>query len=595
MKKTKYLVWMLAAGLMAGCSDDLETGGGTGGALDGETGYVKVAINLPTSTGFTTRADEGLENDNFDDGTANEYQVNDVYLLIFQGKNEGSAVFRSAYDMNLSWNEANTPEDDNVTSRKEYIQEITKPASDDPIYALAIVNPTDMIDISVSGALSISGSPVTTFLQTLNKISNTSASAFIGGSAKNSFMMTNSPIAAKPGNDVPNQNVTTLVPVTIYESKEAADMDNTKPDEIYVERVVAKVSVATTNFTEPAEEGGRYSIAVDEDGSFYDGDVVYMDGWYLNVTNKSTKLVRDVSGWDEWATYANPDNASSTNNRFFGTEKDPYRVYWAVDGNYDNISSDEEQINSEFNCHKDADPTYLNLGDVDYCLENTFNTMHMKQEETTGIVFKMSYSFDPTKPNETFYMIEREDATYGLSEDYVEESNNIEKQINARLSKAGKLYTIKVNTSANGGNYDTAEEIKELLSKVDGEGTTDLTDDEITEILSLVNGGIKVYKDGTTYYYAARIKHFGDYYTPLPAGQSDVDGDVSNYDEEKHLGRYGVVRNNWYEIVIGSISGPGLPERPTTPPPTPDDDENAWVNVAINVLSWAKRVQNVDL
>ena len=87
-----------------------------------------------------------------------------------------------------------------------------------------------MIDISTSGALSISGSPVTTFLGTLEKISNTSASAFIGGSQKNSFMMTNSPIAAKPGNDVSNQNVTTLVPVTIYESKEAADMADSKSE-----------------------------------------------------------------------------------------------------------------------------------------------------------------------------------------------------------------------------------------------------------------------------------------------------------------------------------------------------------------------------
>ena len=117
MKKTTYFAWMIAAGLaMTGCSDELEGGGGTGGTLDGETGYVKVAINLPTTSGFTTRADDGLKNDQFDDGTADEYKVNDVYLLIFQGENEGSAVFRSAYDMNLSWNDANTPEDDNVTS-----------------------------------------------------------------------------------------------------------------------------------------------------------------------------------------------------------------------------------------------------------------------------------------------------------------------------------------------------------------------------------------------------------------------------------------------------------------------------------------------
>ena len=63
-----------------------------------------------------------------------------------------------------------------------------------------------------------------------------------------------------------------------------------------------------------------------------------------------------------------------------------------------------------------------------------------------------------------------------------------------------------------------------------------------------------------------------------------------------------MVRNNWYEIVINSISGPG---RPTPPDPTdPDDPDNpkpddpaeeGWIDVNINVLSWAVRKQNVDL
>ena len=72
MKKTKYLVWMLAAGLMAGCSDDLENGGGTSVPVaKGEKGYVKIAINLPTASNTVTRA----ENDNFDDGSESEYDV----------------------------------------------------------------------------------------------------------------------------------------------------------------------------------------------------------------------------------------------------------------------------------------------------------------------------------------------------------------------------------------------------------------------------------------------------------------------------------------------------------------------------------------
>ena len=67
-----------------------------------------------------------------------------------------------------------------------------------------------------------------------------------------------------------------------------------------------------------------------------------------------------------------------------------------------------------------------------------------------------------------------------------------------------------------------------------------------------------------------------------------------SYTDAKHLGRYGVVRNNWYEINITRISGPGLPEI-EDPDPDPDDGTEGFVKCAINVLSWARRTQNVEL
>ena len=152
-----------------------------------------------------------------------------------------------------------------------------------------------------------------------------------------------------------------------------------------------------------------------------------------------------------------------------------------------------------------------------------------------------------------------------------------------------------MKSDPDGGYYNTVEDLKNLFTFTQTSSTEPaLTDDAMAQtLLNLING-VRVYKDGTTYYYAARIKHFGDYYTPLENGKVDV-GDVSEYDAEKHLGRYGVVRNNWYEIVISSISGPGMPERPTMPPSDPDDSEDVFINLRVNILSWAKRSQNVDL
>ena len=74
-----------------------------------------------------------------------------------------------------------------------------------------------------------------------------------------------------------------------------------------------------------------------------------------------------------------------------------------------------------------------------------------------------------------------------------------------------------------------------------------------------------------------------------------LEGD--NYPSTKDqylLGRYGMVRNNWYDIAINKISGPGSPDVPE-PGDDPDDDPDPYkIDVTINILSWAKRSQEVN-
>ena len=75
------------------------------------------------------------------------------------------------------------------------------------------------------------------------------------------------------------------------------------------------------------------------------------------------------------------------------------------------------------------------------------------------------------------------------------------------------------------------------------------------------------------------------------------DGGVSDegeYDEYKHLGRYGVVRNNWYQLTVKSVSGPGEPDIPVIPD-EPADARESYINCEINILSWAVREQDVVL
>lgn len=72
-------------------------------------------------------------------------------------------------------------------------------------------------------------------------------------------------------------------------------------------------------------------------------------------------------------------------------------------------------------------------------------------------------------------------------------------------------------------------------------------------------------------------------------------GKAYGTDNEKYLGRYGVLRNNWYELSVKSISNLGYPEVPEVKPETPDDENDQYINVEVKILDWAKRSQQVEL
>ena len=126
-----------------------------------------------------------------------------------------------------------------------------------------------------------------------------------------------------------------------------------------------------------------------------------------------------------------------------------------------------------------------------------------------------------------------------------------------------------------------------------------------------VNSLIKFqYYAGGVAYYNVLIKHFGDDETPWTRAnhsENNVVGvyerlngtDISTKSEQLYLGRYGVVRNNWYKIEIKSIRQIGSPT--TINPGTgtggdnPDDNVDNYLSVKIHITPWAVRKQNVEL
>lgn len=126
--------------------------------------------------------------------------------------------------------------------------------------------------------------------------------------------------------------------------------------------------------------------------------------------------------------------------------------------------------------------------------------------------------------------------------------------------------------------------------------TSQVTDDIVNKIndkLGLKEEGGKITTGISTYlngeaYYIARIKHFNEL-TTWTAGKA------YGTDNNKYLGRYGVLRNNWYSLSVNKVSGLGYPEVPEVKPKTPDDENDQYINVEVKILDWAKRSQSIDL
>lgn len=579
MKRVKYLAMMLAAGMFAACSDMLEdTGGGNAGGTtpNATEGYVKVAINMPTTSGASTRTEA---NNQFDNGTADEYAVGTDNWIIFFNQStteaEAEASVLSATQLtDLNFGTANTDPSNVTTTSTAIIDKVPTNTT----HALVILNANGMISYNATDGLQVNkGTAITKFSGLLSALSNQSVSTWIGNS-KNSFVMTNAPIAT----DATPTDVTTLAKIEVY--TEEVDAQMASPDPIYVERAVAKVTISTFPSTIDLSE-------IDTNNPL-NGAAVTLTGWTLDNTNSSVKLVRDVSGdngWNSWKTIANT-NSSVTANRFFGTTELPYRVYWAIDDNYD--ATTETGITSVTSFNDNWNTSISTSGETGttpvaaYCFENTFPMSNnaagnlVNEAVATRVLFQMQVTpkikEDGTvagttdTPATDFILFGGTSAVYTKTTflNYVKEFILPETEVT-------------LNTSLTDGKVFT--EASQLYG-TDGLFSTGVTSSNAADVLEKLGGEVRFYKNNVMYTEAAYIKHFGEYYTPLKAEALGTN--------ESYLGRYGVVRNNWYELNVTKV-GIGSPVIPDDGGNL--DEDEAYMNVVINILSWAKRTQNVEL
>lgn len=552
MKKNLFLTGILTTAFLFGCSDDVPDKGGVNG-VTGDVGYVKVAINLPTVSGNSVKTNG---NDIFNDGIEAEYKVNDIILAIFEGTDENDADFKEA--QNLSGLLAMQSGDNNVTVKyKSDVLEIGKPGDNKNVYALAIVNGSKLFSVDENKKLKFDGTDFSGDLSKLNAIAQNVDLSKIANLEGQNFLMTNAPITNKPaGNSVTDaREVTTLVKLKVYDTKAKAEADWENADKIYVERAVAKVTTSV-------KSTGGNTLTISAPGMAYDEATVTFEGWKLNLTNKTYFPVRNVSNWSTWEGY----NTGTDVNRFFGETANPYRVYWAIDPNYTNTVV---QGTTDLNVITELPEGQWNMMDKDeYSAENTTTAGQMKRARLTGVLLKAKFILKGGTENDNLFML-------GTSSSIFKEDQLL------TFLKATLGYDLQVKSGATAQTITTAEKVKEVFEFKDA---TAMDDTKAGDILKTCSDKIRFYKGGVMFYYTTVIKHFN----------SISEAGVTEYDENKHLGLYGVVRNNWYDIRINSVSGPGEPEIPEIPD-EPVNKEHSFINAEINILSWAKRTQDVNL
>lgn len=113
--------------------------------------------------------------------------------------------------------------------------------------------------------------------------------------------------------------------------------------------------------------------------------------------------------------------------------------------------------------------------------------------------------------------------------------------------------------------------------------------DNVAKVQNTLGSKITTYKDGECFY-AIRIKHFGDDVCPWETGYNYLTGE----NEKGYLGRYGMVRNNWYQVTINKVTQPGSPTIPALTDKQ-DDEQYYYLQANINILDWAVRKQGVNL
>lgn len=565
-------------------------------------GEAYLTLQIPLGVGAMTRAVT------FDDGTTDEWKVKDAYILIFAGASEATATFASAY--NVTSPEFTTSPLAQITATATVVINDQNLNTGDKLYAFVLLNNNSsaITSFSTSSVTFANGTTITT-ASAPSALQNVTISDV--KDADGYFLMTNATLASAA---TTGTTLTTLVEMPAYYFFATQEEAEANPaGEIYVERLAAKTTV-TSGIS-------NYYILGNSYATFVAGDLSFA----LDNYNTSGYACRHLSDID----YARMvETAPLPNGK--------HRTYWASDANYSGNSGLSYTLHSAYTALTSAQQAafWHAMGSSAYCHENTFDVNHMQDDCTTSVLVRLQLNngsdfyttsitgqdiiFQPpsnkvteegTSASSSFSRTSTRSAvvTYdgtntATIDDYLrtwlmEQSSALRTWVRDYAGGEPKHLRIAVSGNASTGR---ATATLSQTAQTSGTGYTQFEGMK-SSLQALLNGLTLLYYKYGYCYYRVPIRHFDDTQTPWSSAATMTNNTTAqaysatapDTPESKYLGRYGVVRNNWYTISITSVTHVGSP---IIPPLTQDADDTVeqLLNTTLSISGWEQHNQNLN-
>lgn len=572
MKIPKLFPFACVALMMTACASDKdEMGGGTKPGSDPQ--YLAVNIVNVGATP-TTRATDDYEN-----GTEAESKINKVRFYFFNGdgspyliKNPGVEGVTGGDPKN--WLDA-SPTDDTSNPAPSPVEKITQTVlvingiqSAAPAAIVAVVNPgtVDAAKIQSGETMRLSELRYSTVGSKFYEKNATTG-------AVSDFVMSNS-VYVNAGEDV----CASLVAGHVTTSEKTA---REKPVDLYVERVVAKVTADVDKTAFKLGNGTDWDAkkygTITPVGQSGDYDVyAVIDGWGLANENGKAEVEKQVKKtWTDGNLGFSP-----------WTTSDYHRCFWETSVAFDPVAGGNQPVNPKFNQLK------AQMQDVLYTLPNTPDSKvtNLKDNDLTKFAVAATLRYKDADNNWHNAEICRYNGVSILGID------NLKRQVALTFSQYytstdatnyTQLSKDDINFKEPNGTMqqyrvtptladDPAGTKKKYYTKTTTGTTPTFTEVDKATVLGAIEADkAEIRKDGRAYYYVP-IKHLG--------------GTDANAE-------YGIVRNHFYKITLSGITGFGTPvyDPEKVVDPIVPTYEDTYLAARVQVLQWRVVNQNASL